>query len=150
MKKTPLKRKTPLKAKHPAKRSKLTAKAPKKPKRTKLPKLTTMRNKADALLTPIVKSRHPKCLLCPAPTQVAHHHFKKSTSSACRYYLPNLIPLCNPCHAMLHHDEILWTGRVVQIMGLDWLNDLEVKKREYVKVDVHWYIENYERLSILL
>lgn len=150
MKRTPLKRKSPLRARHPAKRAKRPLGASKRVKRTKLPKLTTMRNKADALLTPIVKKLHPRCLLCPAATQVAHHHFKKSTSSACRYHIPNLIPLCNPCHARLHHDEILWTGRVVQIMGLEWLAGLEEQKKKYTKVDVHWYIENYERLSLMI
>lgn len=140
-------------AKKVAKGATTTKKAPKrkiKRSRPLLPSSKTMRNKCDGLLTPIVKKMYPQCLLCNNPTQVAHHHLKKSTSSACRYYIPNLINLCTPCHCRLHNDEILWTGRVIQIKGLDWLNDLEEKKREYVKTDVHFYIENYERLSKLL
>lgn len=127
-----------------------TSKEIKPQKRTKLPKLSTMRNKCDKTLTPLIKKLHPKCLLCGNDTQVAHHHFKKSTSSACRYYIPNLIPLCTPCHMRLHHDEILWTGRVVKSMGMEWLEDLEEEKQKEVKVDVHWYIENFERLSTYL
>jgi 5-methylcytosine-specific restriction endonuclease McrA len=116
-------------------------------KRTKLPTVKSMRNKCDKLLTPIIKVMQPNCLLCGGETQVAHHHIKKSTSSALRYYIPNLIGLCTPCHCRLHNDEILWTGRVIKLKGMEWLEDLEEKKKEQVKTDVHFYIEHYERLS---
>jgi 5-methylcytosine-specific restriction endonuclease McrA len=109
-----------------------------------------MRNKCDKLLTPIVKAKNPRCLLCPSDTQVAHHHMKKSTSASCRYYLPNLIPLCHRCHMRLHADEILWAGRVIELKGIDWLRDLEEQKKKYVKTDVHYYIEQYELLSLHL
>lgn len=137
---TPLKR-TPLRRVSPNK-------APKK--RSKLPTVKSVRNKCDALLTPLVKALHPNCLLCAQPTQVAHHHIKKSTSSSLRYYLPNLIPLCNFCHLRLHNDEILWCGRVIKIMGLEWLEDLEEVKRIGVKTDVHFYLDNLARLQLLL
>ena len=127
----------------------------KKAKRQKLPKLSTMRNKCDKLLTPITKLIHPVCLFngyekCTYNTEVGHHHILKSVSNANRYYLPNLVGLCTICHCRLHHSEILWTGRVIKILGMDWIEDLEAKKREYTKADVHWYIENYERLSKIL
>ncbi len=152
MKQTPLTRRTPLKAKTGLKRGGTPKRAGKKvaKKRTKLPTVQSMRKKCDALLTPIVKLDHPNCLICSAPTQVAHHHIKKSTSNSCRYYLPNLVPLCNPCHARLHHDELLWCGRVVKIMGFSWLDDLEAKKKEDSKCDIHWYIEHHTRLKALL
>lgn len=138
----------------PARSLKLTSKPLKRKKatkvRTKLPKLSTMRNKCDALLTPITKKLHPNCLLCGLETQVGHHHIKKSTSSALRYYLPNLIGLCNHCHLKLHCDEILWTGRVIKIMGMDWLDDLEEKKNVYTKIDIHYYIAEHKRLSDIL
>jgi len=148
----PLKR-TPLK--RTAFKQKGTPKRVKPNKRTKLPQLSTMRNKCDKLLTPIIKEMYPVCMFngyekCTYTTNVAHHHFKKAESNACRYYIPNLIGLCTFCHSRLHHHEIIWSGRVVAVKGLDWLEDLERQKKVEVKVDVHWYIENYERLSKLV
>lgn len=138
----------------PLKRSKLTSKPLRRKKatkvRSKLPKLSTLRNKCDAQLTPLTKKLHPNCLLCGGETQVGHHHIKKSTSNACRYYLPNLIGLCNHCHLKLHCDELLWCGRVIKIMGLDWLDDLEQEKRKDVKTDRQWYTEHLARLQGLL
>jgi 5-methylcytosine-specific restriction endonuclease McrA len=143
----------------PLKRSKLqskplkpkkTIKGTSKPKKAKLPALSTLRNKCDALLTPITKKHHPNCLLCGQETQVGHHHIKKSTSNSCRYYLPNLIGLCNKCHLRLHCDELLWCGRVIKIMGLDWLEDLENEKRKEVKTDRQWYTEHLARLQAIL
>src|SRR5690606_34224726 len=81
-------------------------------KREKLPSIKTTRNKADALLTPIVKKLYPKCLLCNEPTQVAHHHVHKSASTRLRYELDNLINLCHPCHHRLHHNESFWASRI--------------------------------------
>lgn len=161
MKKTGFKTKTidEVRATQAAKREK-TLKAPKVPKvpkksvavakRKKSPALSTLRNKCDAQLTPITKKLHPNCLLCGGDTQVGHHHIKKSTSNACRYYIPNLIGLCNRCHLKLHCDELLWCGRVIKIMGLDWLDDLETEKRKDVKTDRQWYTEHLARLQALL
>ena len=118
--------------------------------RTKLPTVKTMRNKCDKLLTPIIKVMHPYCLFTGEETQVAHHAIKKSTSSALRYYLPNLIPLTHQAHLRLHSDEILWTGRLIKQKGMEWWDDLEERKNVYTKCDVHFYIENYERLSKIL
>lgn len=116
----------------------------------KVKSVSTLRNSCDKLLTPIIKKLYPRCLLCGNETQVAHHHIKKSTSSALRYYIPNLIPLCNKCHLRLHCDEILWTGRIIVIKGLDWLADLEEKKNQLVKTNSGWYQEHLERLKGLL
>lgn len=122
------------------------AKAKNKPKRTKLPSIKTMRNKCDKLLTPIIKELSPRCVLTGEPTEVAHHHIKKSKSTALRYYLPNLVPLTHKAHMRLHNDETYWSSKLVEIYGIEWFQDLEEKKNQLVKADVHFYIENYERL----
>lgn len=109
-----------------------------------------MRNKCDALLTPIIKLMHPHCLLTGEPTEVAHHHIHKSQSSSCRYYLPNLIPLTHKAHQALHHNESYYASKIVQIRGIEWFEDIERKKHELVKTDVHFYMEHFERLSTLL
>ena len=108
-----------------------------------------MRNKADALLTPIIKKMHPKCLLCGKDTEVGHHHVHKSSSTRLRYDLDNLINLCQHCHVVLHNNESFWASKIVGIKGLEWFQELEKKGRELVKADVHYYIENYERLKAL-
>lgn len=141
-------------ARKATKRPKLRSKKPKAKKRTKLPAISTMRNKCDKLLTPIIKEIHPYCLLqgsenCARVTQVAHHHVHKSNSTRLRYELENLIPLCHACHMMLHANESYWASKIVQIRGLEWFEALEKKKNEIVRTDVHFYIENYERLRKL-
>lgn len=119
------------------------------PKKAKLPSVKTMRNKCDALLTPIIKKMYPYCIFTGEETQVAHHAIKKSTSSALRYYLPNLIPLTHKAHMRLHADEILWTGKLIELKGLEWWQDLMAKKEVYTKCDVHHYIAEYARLKEL-
>lgn len=143
-------RKTPLRSRTPIKRTKGTKKSttgrtgPHKRRKTPLP---TLRRKCDALLTPIIKKQHPYCLLCGKETQVAHHHVHKSKSSALRYYIPNLVNLCNHCHIVLHRNESYWASKVVQLRGLEWFEDLEKRKQEVVKTDRGWYEGHFERLS---
>lgn len=135
--------------KKPLKRAKLTTKRSKPKKREKLPSAKTMRSKCDKLLTPIIKLMYPHCLLTGQPTEVAHHHVKKSKSNALRYYIPNLIPLTHHAHLKLHCDETYWSSKIVEIKGLEWWKDIEREKQKTVKTDVHFYIENYNRLSAL-
>ena len=119
--------------------------------RTKLPTVKSTRNKCDKLLTPIIKAQHPECFLkgsknCNFYSQVAHHHIKKSRSSALRYDLENLIPLCNSCHLMLHQNESKWVLELIERKGIEWAQSLK-EKDVLVKTDVHFYIENYNRLK---
>lgn len=128
------------------KRSKLTS------KRAKVPKVTTLRNKADKMLTPIIKAMYPECLLkqsqnCAFETQVAHHHIKKSQSTSVRYDLDNLIPLCHACHLMLHSQETTWASYIVGLKGLEWWNNLYTKSRASIKADRFWYQEQIDRLD---
>lgn len=156
MKRTPLKRgtkslkRTAFKVKRTPVKSQNRSGASKPKKRDKLPSVKTVRNRCDKLLTPIIKKKYPYCLLCGSETQVAHHHIKKSTSSSCRYYMPNLIPLCHHCHLRLHSDELYWCGRVIKIMGMEWLDDLESQKKIYTKTDVHYYLSEEKRLTDIL
>jgi len=140
-----------------AKKPKTTLKAKNKPlrARSKLPTVKTMRNKCDKLLTPIIKVMHPYCFLgaaenCQSVTQVAHHHVLKSQCTNLRYDINNLIPLCTPCHMMLHSHETYWSSVIVEQKGMEWWLPLKAKKPIMVKADVHFYIENYERLSKIL
>lgn len=116
----------------------------------KLPKLSSIRNKCDSLLTPIIKQKYPVCILGGELTQVAHHFVHRSKSNRLRYDLINLIPLCNKCHQKLHHNESYWAAVIVEEKGMEWFRNLDLAKRETVKTDIHWYMKNLARLQNLL
>lgn len=118
-----------------------------KPKKERKLKVSTIKNKCDGLLTPIIKQIFPRCLLCNNPTQVAHHHVHKSKSTRLRYELSNLINLCHKCHLALHHNESYYASRIVKIKGLAWFEDLEKMKQETVKADVTFYLNHFTRLT---
>lgn len=106
------------------KRSGFKQKARKSMKKTRKPS----QSKCDSMLSPIIAKLYPKCLLCGKDTQVAHHYVHKSKSLALRYDFENLIPLCNSCHFMLHHNESYWGGKVRDIKGDKWFAYIESKK----------------------
>jgi 5-methylcytosine-specific restriction endonuclease McrA len=97
------------------------------------------RDEADHLLTPLIQRMYPFCLLCLKPTQVAHHHIKKSESSRLRYEIDNLIPLCHVCHFNLHNHETIYSGKIIDKLGINWHNELISLKDEYVKVNIDFY-----------
>jgi 5-methylcytosine-specific restriction endonuclease McrA len=105
---------------------------------------------ADKLLTPIIKAKYPRCLFCPNDTQVAHHFIKKSESNRLRYCIDNLVNLCNPCHFRLHNHESFWSAKIMQDRGIEWFDNLEELKKEFVHTDLDYYKSNYERLKELL
>lgn len=108
------------------------------------------RDKCDRMLTPIIKKREPRCLLCPNQTEVAHHHVHKSKSTRLRYEMENLIPLCHSCHLALHMNESYHASRIVDIKGLEWFRKLERKKNEIVKADINFYADYFIILSKML
>jgi 5-methylcytosine-specific restriction endonuclease McrA len=121
-------------------------------KKIKKPKKKTvkqLRDACDKLLTPIIIAQFPKCLLCSRPTQVAHHHVHKSQSTALRYELDNLIPLCHSCHLALHMNESYYASKIVMLKGLKWFAGIELRKNQLVKADVLFYQENLDRLQKL-
>lgn len=111
--------------------------------------------KCDKLLSPIIKYMYPVCLLngakgnenCTYNTQVAHHHVHKSKASALRYVIDNLIPLCNHCHLMLHHNESFWASKIVEIRGIEWFQAIEKEKYVTMKTNKAYYEEQLERLK---
>jgi hypothetical protein len=50
---------------------------------------------------------------------------------------------------LLHQNknQTLYSGRIIEKMGLDWFRDIESKKHEIVKADKWFYLENYNRLQ---
>lgn len=115
-------------------------------------KLSSLRNKADKLLTPYIISKHPHCLLkapnCAYYTQVAHHHVHKSKSNRLRYEESNLIPLCHHCHIVLHNNESYWASKIIETKGIEWFQNLDRMKNEIVKTNASFYLEAIDRYTL--
>lgn len=116
-------------------------------------KANKSQKQCDALLTPIMKLKHPICELnglsqnCNYYTQVAHHHCHKAKSLNLRYDENNLIALCSHCHVVLHYNESYWASILVKKKGLKWFNYIEKNKNTILKPD---YNVIYETLQLRL
>lgn len=126
-------------------------------KKARLPALSTLRNKADALLTPLAKKVHPQCECCGAPTQVGHHWIEKSRSSYLRYAIHNIISLCNSCHAKIHNrfgNNVVGGIDVAEVIiskrGREWKEQLDKEQPTYIKVDRIYYNDAYTNIWKLL
>ena len=106
------------------------------------------KNKCDKQLQVYIKKNNKTCLLCSNKCQVGHHYFLTKNSSFLRYYLPNIIPLCNKHHFILHRrqDVSIIVG-ILKVMGMGWFIDLESKKKLPIKTNKKYYKEVYEKLS---
>lgn len=150
MRKTYLKRGTKELKRTPFKRKKAVKKTV---KRKTLPSLSTLRNKTDALLTPLAKKLSPECECCGNETQVGHHWIEKSRSSNLRYDLRNIISLCHSCHAKIHNrfgnsivGGIDVANVIIKQRGIAWKEQLDIDRKIEVKTDRSFYTENYNRL----
>ena len=119
----------------------------------KLPSIKTVRNKADSLLTPIVKITTPRCEACGHDTEVAHHWIEKSRSTFLRYDFRNLIALCHSCHAKIHNtfgNSVTGCLDVAEIIikkrGDEWRAQLAKDAIKQVKADIHYFIGHCDRL----
>jgi hypothetical protein len=125
-------------------------------KKTKKPKAKTKgyyQRKADALYQELGRQTYDRCLVCGEEYSCLHHLVKKSQSTALRYDFKNGVPLCNRCHCGIHQGvNDLITGRIVAIMGQEWLDELERKKKEGLgkNYGINWYKEMIEFLNFAL
>lgn len=116
---------------------------PKKPKSK-----AYFRRKADKLLQELVHSTYDYCLVCGKPVTAGHHYFPKSTAGNLRYHWENIIPLCQGCHFSLHNSNPSIQNAINAIKGKEWLENLEIAKRNFLKCDtLSYYREICEKLS---
>jgi hypothetical protein len=109
-----------------------------------------LRRKADKLLQDYIRAKYidQYCLNCGInPVQVGHHFISKKSSNALRYYLPNIIPLCNKCHSLVTFQPHLVEPKICFILGEEWYNDLMEVKLAGVKENVSWYEMNIKILT---
>jgi len=119
----------------------------------KKPTKQTIRRKADAVLQEYVrlKNKNVLCFLCGnKPVQVGHHFVYKSQSNSCRYYLSNIIPLCNDCHCLIHAQPSMNNARVCFKMGEEWFRELEEEKKKRQVFTKEWVSFYYELWSKML
>ena len=110
-------------------------------------KLRKLQKEADRLLQEWVKKKYPKCLVCGKKTHCGHHFFPKSLSSALRYLVQNLIPLCVGCH-FKHHFQNDPTIHVTILLkkGWVWYNELLKLKKQKPKINIAYYEEIIKRI----
>ena len=106
------------------------------------------RNKADRLLQEYIRLTNKTCFVCGSPQGiVGHHFFTKASSNALRYYLPNIIALCQKCHCLIHKQPHLVQPVICFKMGDEWYADLISQKRLFVKANKEWYQEKIKELE---
>lgn len=108
---------------------------------------------ADKMIQELGRKTYDRCLVCGGSYCCLHHFVFKSQSTALRYDMENLIPICNPCHFSVHNrkdDKV--AAKIGIIKGQDWLNSLEDKIRQGrgQKYGAGWYKEKYEYLKDIL
>ena len=119
----------------------------------KISKKTATRNKADRALQNLIRIKHKDelCWCCGGNyIQVGHHFITKSSSNALRYYLPNIIPLCQKCHCLVHCQPHLVEPGICFKLGKRWYDDLLEVKREGVKANLSWYELNLKILEEMI
>jgi len=112
-----------------------------------------LRRKADKLIQEYIKliNKEVLCLLCGEKVMTVGHHFVyKAQSNATRYYIPNLIPLCRDCHLYAHRWQNVFSAKIVSKLGQEWFDDIEQKRREYIKANIGWYEMNIQILEELM
>ena len=109
-----------------------------------------IRKKADKLLQDYIRLKHNKCWVCEKePVSCGHHFIPVSNSSATRFYLPNIIPICKGCHYLVHSQPHLVEPKISFKLGEKWYNDLLEKKRQPVKFTKAWAKEKLAEMEKL-
>ncbi len=112
--------------------------------RKKKSPLTLAKEKADRALQEWGRRTFKKCEACGGKYNCLHHFYTKGSSNACRYYEPNLIPICVSCHYRHHqHDNAEVHGEIIRKRGLKWYTDLtKYKNQTTIKANLQWYEDN--------
>ena len=116
-------------------------------------KKSTLRNKCDKLLQDYIKAKHKGelCWLCGnRPMSVGHHYVLKSQANSTRFYLPNIIPLCQNCHCDIHSHPSMNNAKIAFKLGKEWYDDLEDRKHQGQKFSTEWVKTNFDILTDLM
>ena len=113
---------------------------------------TTLRNKADKFLQEYIRLKY-KDILCYACEEklvtVGHHFVPVGNSNALRYCIPNIIPLCRDCHCKVHTQPHLVNPKICFLMGKDWYEKLMKIKQQFVKTNLIWYQDKFDKMQEL-
>jgi len=107
-----------------------------------------LQKKADKALQEYIRQKYPKCFICGKKSSVGHHFFPKSTASALRYNLNNIIPLCHSCHFSIHQkSDPRATIYIKEKKGSKWYKNLINLKNKPLKITISYYINIIEKLQ---
>jgi 5-methylcytosine-specific restriction endonuclease McrA len=116
------------------------------------PTKSSLRNKADALLQKYIREKHngELCWRCGEKyVTVGHHFIYKAQSNSCRYYLPNIIPLCRDCHRYAHTWQNLFAKQMALKLGQSWSDDIDAVAKQKEKFTLDWIQTKLEILETL-
>jgi cytochrome c553 len=113
----------------------------KKTVKKKLPELSTLRNKADALLQEYIRKHNDSCFICAGELSCGHHYFPKSMSAVLRYNLDNIIPICVKCHFRHHNGDPTIHAAVLKYKGQKWNDRLNELRKADHKESKSYYLE---------
>ncbi len=114
-----------------------------------------LRNKADKIYQQIGRMLYEDagCIFigCKEPYSCLHHYHPKSTASSLRYNIKNGINICAKHHCSIHmSDSPTLNNQIVEIKGLEWVEELEVIKRNtLVKNSLEYYNLIIKNLSTI-
>jgi 5-methylcytosine-specific restriction endonuclease McrA len=130
---------------------KKTARRKGAPTRKRLPSIKRLREKADGLLSDIVRARDGKCIFCgyrqpegrPLAQQEylqAAHYYGKKARPATRYTLENVHAACSKCHMRVdRRDPQEYTDWMRAHYPPEALDALEARSRKIEKRDRAYY-----------
>ena len=107
-----------------------------------------LQKKCDKLLQELGREVYKKCGLCGGTYSCLHHFITKGASNNLRYDWDNLIPVCQKCHFTFHtKDDPEVYESMIEWLGMDRLNRIKAKRRQYVKTDTAYYKNIYDKLT---
>lgn len=99
-----------------------------------------LQKKADRAFQDTFVADHPYCEMCGALTSCGHHFVTKAACSALRYDSKNMVAVCVGCHLKFHSKfASIMNAQVVISRGKEWVDYLNVKRRESIKPSKKYY-----------
>jgi len=78
-----------------------------------------------------------RCLICGRTGYLNIHHYTSRRMRSCRWYIPNLIPLCPKCHTFglwsAHQNPEWFRKQMLDLRGKKWLDDLVARSNKIYK-----------------
>jgi hypothetical protein len=119
-----------------------------KPKRERLVPVPELQKLADKKMQELGKKLNPVSILSGKPTQVMHHVFSKSCSSALRYSWKNVVPVTHGEHNLIHNSgNPEYLQQIIRTKGQEWYDELRQHRTDEVRCNREYYLGVMEKLE---